>query len=253
MLMLNRFKIIAISLLVLTTAVCHAQQFQIMNLSQDNAGKVTLAFKINPKYAKERYTVQVFSSHDNYRAPLQYVTGDTGGDIEGSNKTYSVEWDAKKELVTYSGQIQLELRGEVTYTPVHSEDMALKVKRNKSSTLHWTGGNSRDQIKIDLMRHNVVQKQLASGSNSGRYNWTVDRDISKGTGYQLRLTNLGNQGETYETNPFTVRGKSSPLVWAIPLIGGAAAAVMLTGGDGGGGGGENGGGGNLPNPPFPGN
>lgn len=250
--MLNRIKILIIVLMTLSASYCGAQEFQLLNISQDDPGKISLSFKINTKYAKERYSVQVFSSHDNYQSPLQYVTGDTGGEIESSNKTYSVVWDAKKELVTYNGQVQLELRGEVIYVPIHSEDIALKAKHNKNSTLNWTGGNSDDQVKIDLIRNSVLVKQITSTSNSGSYNWTVNSDISKGTGYQLRLTNLGNQGETYETTPFKVSGKTSPLVWILPIAaGGAVAAVLVLGGGGDGNG--NGGRDNLPDPPLPGN
>ena len=239
--MSNSIKNLVTFFLVLVATYCGAQEFRVLNISQDN-GKVNISFKITPKYAMERYTVEVFSSHDNYQTPLQYVTGDIEGEIESSDQTYQVVGDARKELVTYTGQVQLELKGEVTYLPIHPGKDQVKAKQKKTSTLKWTGGNTSDQVKIELLRNGNVFAEIARTNNSGSYDWAVTREVAKGKGYQLRFTNLNNEGELYETAPFKVGGKLNLVVVGVPVVAGIVAVIVLLGGDGGA---------DLPDPPLP--
>lgn len=227
-----------------------AQQFQIEQTYTD-AGKVYINFRIKENFTYEKYKVDLYSSHNNFSEPVKYVRGPITQDaMSATGEVIQVVWDAQRELKEFDGNIQLELRGRVIYTPVHSTKDNISAKQTKITTLEWEGGNPSDDIKIELVKNGSVIETLANVQNVGYYDWNVTKAIEKGDGYKIRYVNLGNPGESYETNPFKIGSKIGLALKLAPIaVLGGAAAVFLLGGDDGGG--DEGGGSELPDPPGP--
>jgi len=61
------------------------------------------------------------------------------------------------------------------------------------ATITWTGGNSSDNVKIELLKAGaLIQTITSSTKNSGSYSWTVpDTGISIGE-YSVKITDLNN-------------------------------------------------------------
>lgn len=237
-LLIKRF--LFIFTLALSTQV-YAQTFTIIN-TEAKGGKVYVDFQITGKYDNERYRVQLYSSKDNFQSPLQNVTGPIAGgkEITQSQGPFQVVWDAQRELKEFEGNIQLELRGQVSYVPIHTEQTP-SAKQGKSTLITWGGGNPQDQIKIDLIQNGQDVKTLGQVTNSGQFNWDVGKSIPKGAGYKIKLTNTGNSGETEESGTFKVSKKGGAMVFIIPLAvvaAGGGAYVLLGSDDAPGGGGE---------------
>ncbi len=234
--------------LMLTFLVNQAQQFFIADVRNEN-NKITVDFRIDGNFDLERYEVKLYSSHDNFSKPMQFITGDVEGELPNNNQIYTLIWDAQKELIEFDGEVQLELRGEVTYLPIHSEQERLSGKQLKETEIQWQGGNPADRVKIELVKNDVVVSEITTSNNTGDYTWMVSKDIEKGKGYKIRLTNLTNANEIYESQSFAIGAGINPIL----LAGGSAGAAGLAGviyliSNGGGGDQKN-----LPTPPDPGN
>lgn len=212
-------------LFVLASGPLLAQQFDIQNVYANN-GKVYVDFTIREQYPNERYRIQLYSSHDNYTQPLQYVSGAIeAGELTSTTENLQLIWDAQKELKNFQGNVQLEIRGTVTYVPVHTDNQPIKAKHDKSTTISWDGGEPQNQIRIELIKSGQVIQSLGQVSNSGRYNWVVPDDVPKGAGYSIRLSNVDNPGESTETTAFKVGGKVGLAVKLLPV-----AALVVGGG-----------------------
>ncbi len=220
-------------ILFLISIAGYSQQFQVIDVSQSK-GKVIINYNVNPQYRGEKYKVDIYGSHDNYTRPLQYVSGDVGDDVVSDGNTLSIEWNAQRELKTFDGQIQFELRGIVTYVPIHSVGDRISAKQKKETTVRWEGGGSSDRIGIDLVRDGRIVKRLDDVNNTGEYRWIVGTDLDKGAGYELQLQNLSNSGESFQTNPFKISGGLP--IWMIIGPGAVIAAgvvyIVTSGGDG---------------------
>ena len=222
-------------LLVCNQSVLYAQDFEVLDISQRN-GTVYVNFKINANLEYERYKVQLFGSHDNYAKPLTRIEGPTEGEMGTSDETYTLEWKAQLELQNYIGNIQLELRGEVSYLPVHTEVEKIVAKQEKTASLAWKGGNDRDRIRIELLKDGQQVETLAETDNTRDFLWAIPESLPKGNDYQIRWVNLTNEGETFTGPAFKVIGKNAWMIKA-GLIAGAVViggtVVVLSGGDGG--------------------
>ena len=214
--MRSAFKPLALIGILLLFGKAYGQQFIISNIYADR-GKIYVNFKIDGRYEHERYQIQLYSSHDGYAKPLTHVTGPIEGEVTNTDEELQVVWDAQKELKKFEGNIQLELKGQVTYVPVHLNNPGIKAKQTKSTPISWDGGEPQDQIRIELIKSGQVVQSLGEVQNSGRYEWQVTKDIPKGDGYALRLINLNNSGETIETDVFKVTSKVGLAVKLAPV------------------------------------
>lgn len=216
-------------LFIVISSQLSAQQFDIQHVYVDK-GKVHVNFKVSENLEHERYRIRLYSSHDNFQQPLTHVSGPIAqGEVSSTGEEMQVIWDAQRELKEFEGNVQLELRGEVSYIPVHAENQSISAKQAKSTIITWDGGNPQDQIRIDLIKFGDVVESLGQASNSGRYTWQVTKDIPKGSDYAIRLVNLNNPGEEFETKTFKVKSKVGLVVKLAPvaalLVGGGVYAV----------------------------
>ncbi len=205
-------------LFLVAASFAHAQNVRINSVNNQD-GKLIVSYTISPNIQGERYRIKLYSSHDNYAAPVQYVEGDVGDDISSSNPSKTIIWDAKKELRTYSGQLLVEVRGSVSYVPVNMARNLPDTKVGKSMPLRWNGGADSDKIKIDLYREGIYYSNIGTVDNTRIYDWFLPKSLDKGKAYQVKLTNTSKTSESFITDAFTIKGKS-PVGWI--LLGAAA-------------------------------
>src|SRR6266850_4032298 len=67
-------------------------------------GKVTVVYDLTGGKPNQKYSLQLFGSHNNFNSPLTQVSGDVGQNI-GSGKEKKIEWNAKLELDEFKGNI----------------------------------------------------------------------------------------------------------------------------------------------------
>src|SRR5579859_7040192 len=78
-------------------------------------GKVVVTYDLVGTTADQKFSIDLFSSHDNFNLPLSKVNGDVGKNISsGTGKR--IEWDAS-ELGEFKGDINLKVKGEAVALP----------------------------------------------------------------------------------------------------------------------------------------
>ena len=179
--------------------------------------------------SNRQFLVQLYSSQDNFTAPLTRVTGDFGSEVSaGVDK--KIVWDITKELGAFKGTISLELRGRV-YVPFVkikdiNEDQVFK--RGKNYPVNWTSGNLSGQINIELF--NADNERIwgeNNVSNIGKFDWYIQGNIKKGHDYKLKFTNAKDRNDVVYSKPFTIKPKIPLIVKAGGVIAVAAVVSVL--------------------------
>lgn len=239
---------------ILLSSTLQAQRIENVKATVVNE-KVIITYDVTGVASGQRFKAQLYSSHNNFGSPLFRVSGDVGEITPGPGKR--IEWDAKSELVTFSGEVTFQVRGQPITIDVRAVEekktvWAFKnptdgssVRRGKYLTIEWTGGTTSENIRLDLMRDGKALQKLSDLKNNGSYSWPVPKDLEKGSGYQLKVSS-GSESVTSPT--FVIKNKFPLLLKIAPIViaGGIIAIV-------GGGGGKKKSGGDLPAPPEPSN
>lgn len=192
-------------------------------------GKVILTYDLAGTRTDQKFQIEVFSSHNNFSAPLRSVTGDVGAGVSGGNGK-RIEWHITTELGNFKGQLSFRLRGSETVPNLTLTSPAGgKLKSGKPTTVQWTGGYPGQQMKLSLLQNGREVQTIATVNNSGNYQWVVPPETPKGE-YQIQI--IGGT-QTAKSQNFII-GKKMPL-WLMlsPLAVGAVVAIILSGGDGG--------------------
>jgi hypothetical protein len=210
-----------------------AQQFSIKRVELADQ-KVVVHYDLLDSVTGRSYTMNVYSSHDNFLNPLQNITGDAGMEIKpGNNK--KIVWDAKAELgPDFAGRVALEIRGRL-YIPfvrfTGFEDYKT-LKRGKAYQLTWSGGTSQNILNFDLYRKEKKVSTFANIANVGNYKLILPKDTKPGKGYRFRVSDTKNKNEVVYTETFNVKRKT-PGFLKVLLIGGVGFGIytMLDQGD----------------------
>lgn len=219
-------------LFIATPAFCQKVQINKVELAGE---KIVVHYDLEDTTPGHEYLLNLYSSVDNFSAPLTKVTGDIGAEVKpGTGK--KLEWAIRQELGGYKGKISLEVRGKV-YTPfvkLTNFNVSQSYKRGKSYPLEWKPG-AANPIQIELFKGDQRISGESNQPNSGNYMLNIPPKAEKGDDYRLRITDSRNGDEVIYSKPFTVKPKIPLLLKVLPIVvvGGGAAAFV-----GGGGGGE---------------
>lgn len=228
-----------------TSGFCQMVQINKVELAGE---KIVVHYDLDDTTPGHEYLLNLYSSMDNFNAPLAKVTGDIGLEVQPGNGK-RVEWAIREEYGGYKGKIALEVRGKV-YVPfvkLTNFNVSQSYKRGKSYPLQWKPG-ATNPIQIELFKGDQRISGESNQPNSGNYTLDIPAKVPKGEDYRLKITDSRNGDEVIYSKPFTVKSKVPLLVKVLPVvvIGGAAAAFA-----GGGGGGEGSDSNGIIDPPLP--
>ena len=198
-------------------------------------GKVNIYYDLVDTLARG-YTINVYSSRDNFIAPLQKITGDAGLEVKpGLNK--KIVWDAPAELgPAFEGKVALEVRGRA-YIPFVRFDRFEEykaLKRGKTYMINWTGGTPQIILHFELYKgEKKVGVNFTDVANTGKYKMTLPTSVKPGKDYTFKITDTKNKDEIVYTGKFAVKPKVPLVVKALPVLGVGALVYLLTSGDSG--------------------
>jgi hypothetical protein len=163
--------------------------------------------------SSERYSVLLYNSIDNFKTPLELVTGDVGADITpGKEKT--IIWDAKKELGEFKGGISLKLKTQLIPFVTFSIAKGQKFKMDKAYLISWE--SNATNLKLELFQNNKKVSDIGLGSSGKSYNWEIPKkSLAKGANYKIRGS--ANDREAFSES-FEVKKKMPVYIWAIPVV-----------------------------------
>jgi len=173
-----------------------AQSQTIENVAFEFDGEsISITYDLNHNNAEQKFTISLFSSHNNYQKPITLLTGEVGDNIlPGIQK--KVIWDVRNELPPYfddelsikvkallielpisqtiiKEKTTLELKEEIGYRIKPFQNTAYK--KGSKLKLNWEGGATSDRIKIDLLKNNVFQQTLSQTKNTNAYMWKIPK------------------------------------------------------------------------------
>lgn len=202
--------------------------------------QMVVHYEIDDSNPSNEYLVTIFTSKDNYAAPLIKVSGDVGAEVRpGMRKAV---WNIREEFGDYEGPLSLELRANVfiPFVKLRSFVTAKGYKRGKAYKLDWRPGNT-NPVHIELFRENSRMQGELNHPNNGSYTVNFSSDLKPGSGYKLKITDSKRPDDFIYTIDFKVKRKIPLLLKVIPIFaGGYLVATQLTSGED-----EN----SLPNPP----
>jgi len=160
------------------------------------------------------FLVQLFSSQDNFTAPLTRLSGDFGTEVSaGFGK--KIVWDITNELGDFKGDISLELRGRVfvPFVKIRDIEEGEVFKHGKNYPLNWTSGNLSGQVNIELFNEDGERLWGENNvPNIGKFDWYLPVNVKKGNNYRLKFTNVKDRNDIVFSPPFTIKPKIPLLV-----------------------------------------
>lgn len=224
-----KFKIALLLFLVLATSTV-AQVFTITK-TERQGDNLILYYDLLDSINNRAYTINVYSSSDNYINPLSKVSGDVGLEVKpGGNR--KIIWRAKEELgPDFVGNLALEVRGKI-YIPFVKLDGFndyKKFKRLRNYKITWTGGRGNSVLNFDLYRGEKKITSFPNIANVGQYTVKFEGNIRPGNNYKLKVADAKNKDDVVWTENFKIRRKTPLLLKVIPLLAVGYLATTLTG------------------------
>jgi len=200
--------------------------------AQAKGNIVTITYDLQGTIIGQIYQVEVFSSHNQMSQPITQVRGEIGPNLKpGVNKM--IEWGSMKELGDFDGELSLEVRATLTFSPIRftSPKSNSVYKRGKSYKFNWLGALPNENLQLELYSDTTRQYEINRTINKGVYQWEVPLNASPGKSYRLKISSVEKPDNFTYSNYFTIKRKT-PTAWkAVPvgLLTGAALYLILKG------------------------
>ena len=164
-----------------------AQDIVVKRIELENE-KVILFYELQDTTRSRYYTVNLYSSRDNFLNPLQKLKGDFGLEVV-PGRDRKIEFNAKEEFGdSFEGKVGFELRAKVYIPFIRLEDFNHKYKRGKPVEIHWSGGRPQNVLNFDLYRGTDKITSFTNIPNGGKYNLVFPTDIKPSGDYRFRIS-----------------------------------------------------------------
>lgn len=203
---------------------------QISNVQATLQGdNIVVTYDLTAENPDDRFTISLYSSHNNFASPVNLVSGDVGVGITAGNGK-RITWQARQELSSFTGNITFEVRGSlIAGQPQVTEPGQLTItqpqagdafKIGKSMGIFWRGGLD-ENVKMELYQDNMLKQPITTSPipNSGSYTWPVPKDKSlKGDNYAIKLFNVNQPQSAVMSGEFRIKNKTSVLIYILPAV-----------------------------------
>lgn len=196
-----------------------AQEFSIRQV--ELAGeKIKLYYDLVDTTNLRTYTIYVYSSKDNFAAPLTKLTGDAGLEVRpGINR--KIEWNVKEEFGSgFVGDVELEIRGRAYVPFIRFEGLSTADvrKRGVPFIMKWNGGTRQNILNFQLYKGNKVVHTFANVANVSEHKMVVPTSVKPGSGYYFRVSDNKNPDQVVITPAFRIKRKFPLLLKVLPVV-----------------------------------
>lgn len=195
-------RFLVISLLLFFCLGAQAQTIEITKM-EIKSKKIYISYNIEDDNPNNEYLVTVYSSADNFSAPLTKLEGDVGQEVKPGLNT--AVWDIFEEFGQYQGSLSLEVRASVfvPFVRLRNFNDGGKYKRGKSYDLEWRPGNT-NPVHIELYKEGTRLQGELNHPNNGEYTMTFNSDLKAGSDYRIKITDSRQPDDFVFTNEFKV-------------------------------------------------
>jgi len=229
---------------------------QVENIAAELQGEqIVISYDLNHPDLSIKLKVQIRSSHNNFSAPLKEVTGEVGENVSpGTGKR--IFWNYKEELpVGFDQEITFKIEAKLPI-PILPFQFVKPMsgsgfRRGKTGVVQWTGGQSSDRVRLELLKNGQRVSNLAQIPNRQTYNWQIPAEMDKAKDYQIRLTAVGDPSRKITSDLFPIKNKIPLALIVVPaaVVVGVVGVLLSGGGNGGPDNGANGD--EIPDPLLP--
>ena len=192
------------------------QQVSDVSASQLDEQTIRVKYNLQGEVPGQLYTVNLYSSTDQFNMPLEYVDGYVGENVEAGVNNF-IDWDLGKELVAFDGELSFEVRAELTFTPISMVfPEQTSIKRGRQHLITWKGTNTKENVDIQLLRDGTKVATITNTVNDGRYEWNVPFSTKPGKGYSVKVSSTSSS-QTDTGDEFAIRRKVPLLVKLVPF------------------------------------
>ncbi|HEX8060707.1 MAG TPA: hypothetical protein VF473_07205 [Cyclobacteriaceae bacterium] len=224
-------KLFLLSCFLIVCTAARAQDVAI-NTIEVNSSQIIVHYDLLDTTKNRTYTVFVYSSLDNFLAPLKKISGDAGLEVKpGPNKR--IVWDSKEELgPMFNSGFQLEVRGNVYVPFIQFEGFnAVKVrKRAVPFLVKWFGGTRQNILNFELYKGEKLVYSFPNVPNTYEYKLVIPVSVKPGKGYHLKVSDTKNKDQVVNTGEFAIKRKYSLALKAVPVVLVGGAVYFLTSG-----------------------
>ena len=141
------------ALAVVLSISAYSQEITIKRIELENEN-VYLHYSLQDTTLNRYYTINLYTSRDNFLNPLEKIKGDVGIEVPpGDDRKIKV--NIKEEFgPEFEGKLAFELRARV-YIPfirITSFSEYKKFKRGKPYEIQWSGGRPQNVLNFDLYK-----------------------------------------------------------------------------------------------------
>lgn len=190
---------------------------------------IIINYELNDDNLEHKYTLNLYSSQDNYVQPLKMVEGDVGIDQSvGGNR--SIVWHVGEEFgADFKGDVALELKGKlyIPFVTLNNFEDINSMKRGRPYNVTWSAGRGSSVLTFDLFNKNdEIVHTFTNIANVGEYQLAIPKDVKPGKDYRFRISDQSNKEDVVVTPNFNVKRKV-PFYVNAALIGLAGTSGFL--------------------------
>jgi hypothetical protein len=220
--------------------------------AQAKGNIVIISYDLLGTISGQIYSVSVYSSHNGMAKPLTQLKGEIGPGIKpGPNKV--IEWGAKKELSNFEGDVTIEVRATLTFSPIRftSPQKNALHKRGKSYKVNWLGAIANENLQLELYNDTSRVFEINRTINKGTLEWEIPLNTEPGKNYKYKISSVENPFNFAFSNSFIIKRKTATWIKVMPLTAVAGGVLFYIISNGNKGPVDAGGEKDLPLPPNP--
>ena len=208
--------------IILFTVFANAQNTE--NVRQEIIGnQINITYDLVSDIKGQTFEIILFCtvSGNSYKQRLYFAKGDIGKDITGGEEK-KIVWSNEEELSTFEMEdLTFTLESKIFNSSLfftYPNEQGITFKRGKVQKIQWMGGESNEDLVLELYRYDIRKNVVANTSNKGNVLWTIPKSISPGSDYQLRMHPVSKPNQSVLSKKFRVRRK---IPTGLKVLGGA--------------------------------
>lgn len=187
----------------------------------EEGDKIKISYTLIGDYPEQTFEVKIFTSVDNFTAPLQQIEGDVNRKNIKPGKKEAL-WDAKKEYKLFEGNISFKIVADVISNYwISAPTKGEVLKRGKKYEITWMGFKPGTPVKITITEGSGKMTEIASNVTTNSYMWKIKGKAGEGS--TIKVTAIDDNSANAKSGQFVIKR-------AIPLAAQLGTAAIVAGG-----------------------
>ncbi len=195
-----------------------AQKITDISITEEG-DKYKISYMLTGDFPEQTFEVLIYTSVDEFKQPLQQITGDVNRKNIRPGKKEAL-WDAKKEYKMYEGSFQLKIVANIISNySITAPSKGDVLKRGKNFQISWSGFKPGTPVKIMLTDPSGDTREIAGYETGNSYMWKVKGKPGKGA--TIKVAAVDDASASAKSSTFEVK-RAIPLAAQLGTAAGVA-------------------------------